>query len=67
MQSLGGGTVVAQATGIPGVSLAGDASGSTSGRCSPQKNIHLESGTQVVLGVRLWRTSNYEELLDNEL
>jgi len=47
-----GGTVVAQATGIPGVSLAGDASGSTSGTLfAAKKNIHLESGTQVVLGV----------------
>lgn len=47
-----GGTVVAQATGIPGVSLAGDASGSTSGMLfASKKNIHLESGTQVVLGV----------------
>jgi len=47
-----GGSVVAQATGVPGVALAGDASGATSGVLfASNKNIHLDSGTQVVLGV----------------
>jgi hypothetical protein len=47
-----GGNVVAQATGVPGVALAGDVSGATSGTLfASKKNIHLDSGTQVVLGV----------------
>ena len=42
----------AHATAIPGVMLAGDASGSASGMLSAaNKNIHLDSGTQMVLGV----------------
>jgi hypothetical protein len=49
----GAGSLTARmATGIPGVMLAGDASGATSGMLSAsRKNIHLDSGTQVVLGV----------------
>lgn len=47
-----GGGATAHVTGIHGVMLAGDASGSTSGTLSAAKqNVHLESGTQVVLGV----------------
>jgi hypothetical protein len=42
----------AHATAIPGVMLAADASGSTSGTLSAsRKNVHLDSGTQIVLGV----------------
>jgi len=41
-----------RATAIPGVMLAGDASGATSGTLSAsRKNVHLDSGTQIVLGV----------------
>ena len=46
------GSLAARATGIPGVLLAGDATGATSGMLSAsRRNIHLDSGTQVVLGV----------------
>jgi len=42
----------AHATAIPGVMLAGDDSGATSGTLSAsRKNVHLDSGTQIVLGV----------------
>jgi len=47
-----GGSLAAQSTGIPGVMLGGDASGATSGVLSAsRRNVHLESGTQMVLGV----------------
>ena len=40
------------ATEVPGIMLAGDASGSTSGTFSASKrNVHLDGGTQFVLGV----------------
>lgn len=46
------GSLAAQATGIPGVMLAGDASGATSGTLTAaRKNVHLDSGTQVMLGI----------------
>jgi hypothetical protein len=46
------GSLAAHATGIPGVMLAGDASGSASGMLTAsRKNIHLDSGTQMVMGV----------------
>lgn len=39
-------------TAIPGLMLAGDASGRTAGMLSSSKqNVHLESGTQMVLGI----------------
>jgi hypothetical protein len=42
----------AHATAIPGVTLAGDASGSASGTLSAaNRNVHLDSGSQLVLGV----------------
>ena len=42
----------ALATATPGVLLAGTASGSTSGTFfSPKKNVHLDSGTQMILAV----------------
>ena len=48
----GAGSLGARATGIPGVMLNGEASGSASGVLSDaNKNIHLDSGTQLVLGV----------------
>ncbi len=44
--------VGAHATAIPGLTLAGDASGSTSGTLSAaDRNVHLDSGSQLVLGV----------------
>ena len=47
-----GGSLAAHATGILGVMLAGDASGSASGTLTAsRKNIHLDSGTQLVMGV----------------
>ena len=46
------GSLAAHATGIADLMLAADASGSTSGMLSATgKNIHLDSGTQMVLGV----------------
>jgi hypothetical protein len=46
------GSLAAHATGIPGVMLAGSTSNSLSGSLSePGKNIHLDSGTQMVLGI----------------
>lgn len=48
----GSGSLAARATGIPGVMLTGDASGAASGMLSATgRNIQLESGTQMVLGV----------------
>jgi hypothetical protein len=47
-----GGSLAAQSTGIPGVMLGGDASGAASGVLSAsRRNVHLDSGTQMVLGV----------------
>lgn len=46
------GGFTAHATGIRGLLLAADATGATSGTLSASKqNIHLESGTQLMLGV----------------
>ena len=40
------------ATGVPGVMLAGDASGATAGTLSASKrNVHLESGTQLTIAL----------------
>jgi hypothetical protein len=48
----GAGSLGAHATGFPGVMLNGDATGSASGMLSAaNKNIHLDSGTQMILGV----------------
>jgi hypothetical protein len=48
----GAGGLSARATGIPGILLNGDASGSASGMLSAaNKNVHLDAGTQMVLGV----------------
>jgi hypothetical protein len=48
----GAGSLAARATAIPGVMLSGDATGSASGVLTDsKKNIHLDSGTQMVLGV----------------
>ena len=48
----GAGSLGARATGMPGVMLRGDAAGSASGMLSAtNKNIHLDSGTQLVLGI----------------
>jgi hypothetical protein len=48
----GSGALAAHATGISGLMLAGDASGNSSGMLSAsRKNVHLDSGTQFVLGV----------------
>jgi hypothetical protein len=48
----GAGSLGAHATAIPGVMLAGDASGAASGMLTAsRKNVHLDSGTQMVLGV----------------
>jgi hypothetical protein len=48
----GAGSLGARATGFPGVMLNGDATGSASGMLSAaNKNVHLDSGTQIVLGV----------------
>lgn len=54
LQTAASGTAAigAHATAIPGVMLAGDATGATSGTLSAsRKNVHLDSGTQIVLGV----------------
>jgi hypothetical protein len=46
------GGVAAHATGVSGVMLAGDASGKLSGTLSAaNRNVHLDGGTQMVLGV----------------
>ena len=48
----GTGGLGTRATGIPGIMLNGDASGSASGMLTAaNKNVHLDSGTQMVLGV----------------
>lgn len=48
----GAGFVGARATGIRGVMLNGDAAGSASGMLTAaNRNIHLDSGTQMVLGI----------------
>ena len=48
----GVGSLAAHATGVPGVMLRGDATGSAAGMLSAKnKDIHLDSGTQLVLGV----------------
>lgn len=48
----GAGSLGARATGLPGVMLSGDAVGSASGVLSAtNRNIHLDSGTQMVVGV----------------
>jgi hypothetical protein len=52
----GEGSLAARSTGIPGVMLRGEASGSASGMLSASnKNIHLDSGTQMVVGVAVAR------------
>ena len=44
--------LAAHATGIPGVMLSGDATGTAAGMLSAtNRNVHLESGTQMVLGI----------------
>jgi hypothetical protein len=46
------GALTAHATGIPGVMLAGSASGLSSGTLTAsKKNVHLDSGTEMVVGV----------------
>ncbi len=46
------GSLAAQSTGIPGVMLGGAASGAASGVLTASKrDVHLDSGTQMVLGV----------------
>lgn len=48
----GVGSLAAHATGVPGVMLGGDASGSAVGMLSAKnKDVHLDSGTQFMLGV----------------
>lgn len=52
----GMGSLSEHATGLPGVMLRGDASGAASGMLSASgKNVHLDSGTQMVLGVAVER------------
>jgi len=52
LQAAGSGALAAHATGISGLMLAGDATGATSGTLSAShKNVHLDGGTQMVLGV----------------
>jgi hypothetical protein len=52
----GGGSLAARSTGFPGVMLRGEATGSASGMLSASnKNIHLDSGTQMVVGVAVAR------------
>jgi hypothetical protein len=47
-----GGSLAAHATGVPGVMLQSGASGSFSGMLSASKrNVHLDSGTQMELGI----------------
>jgi hypothetical protein len=46
------GSLTAHATGIPGVMLAGSAAGSSSGTLTAsRKNVHLDSGTEMVVGI----------------
>lgn len=48
----GPGSLATHSTGIPGVMLSGDATGAISGMLSATgKNVHLDSGTQMVLGI----------------
>lgn len=48
----GASMMAAHATAIPGVVLSGDATGTASGMLSAtRKNVHLDSGTQMVLGI----------------
>lgn len=48
----GAGMMAAHATAIPGVVLGGDAAGTASGMLTAtRKNVHLDSGTQMVLGI----------------
>lgn len=48
----GAGSIGAHASGIPGVMLNGDAIGAASGQLTAaNRNIHLDSGTQMVLGI----------------
>lgn len=48
----GSGLTAAHATAIPGVMLAGDTTGAASGTLmASRKNVHLDSGTQMVLGI----------------
>jgi hypothetical protein len=48
----GASSLAAHTTGVPGVMLRGDATGSASGMLSAtNKNVHLDSGTQIVLGI----------------
>lgn len=48
----GAGALAMRGSAVPGVALAGDATGTTSGTLSAsRKNVHLDSGTQIVLGV----------------
>jgi len=52
----GAGFVGARATGIQGVMLNGEAAGAASGTLSAaNRNIHLDSGTQMVLGIAATR------------
>lgn len=46
------GNLAAHATGIPGVMLAGSGSSATSGTLTAaRRNVHLDSGTQMVVGI----------------
>lgn len=48
----GGGALAAHATGIPGVMLSGDTTGAAAGMLTANnRNVHLDSGTQMVLGI----------------
>jgi hypothetical protein len=48
----GAGSTGTHASGIPGVMLNGDATGAASGQLTAaNRNIHLDSGTQMVLGI----------------
>jgi hypothetical protein len=48
----GAGLLGARATGVPGIMLQGNEAGSISGMLSAaNKNVHLDSGTQMVLGI----------------
>jgi len=48
----GAGSLGGRTTGIPGVMLSGEAAGSASGMLTAaNRNIHLDSGTQMVLGI----------------
>ena len=50
------GGVTSRATGVRGVMLSGDAAGRSSGMLSAAKqNVHLDSGTQMTLGIAMAR------------